>query len=304
MASQQEQIRTDITNKIVESLKRGSIPWRRPWSLSSNAGAPTNLVSGKAYRGINPLLLSLHQDENGFTSKWYATFNQWRDLGAVVMRRPDNVAPGAWGCGVIFYAQVAKTKVDPKTGEEVQDRFPILKQYSVFNAQQVEVPPNLRHLADIETDAKPIEFIDYAPAEAAIAATQADVRYGGDKCFYSRTTDHIQMVEKHRFSSEKEFYSTTLHELAHWSENRCSWSGSYAEGELRAEMAASFMCAELSIPNTDDLSNVQAYLASWLALLHDDPKYIFKASAAASKAADCVLSFSHQPETEQEAVLV
>lgn len=302
MASKQDELRNEITNKIVESLKKGSIPWRRPWSLSPNAGAPTNLVSGKAYRGINPLLLSLHQDQHGFTSKWYATFNQWRDLGAQVMRRPDNVAPGAWGCGVIFYAQVTKTKVDRNTGEEIEDRFPILKQYSVFNAEQVELPPNLRHLANTETETKPTEFVDYAPAEAAIAATQADIRFGGEKCFYSRTTDHIQMVEKHRFNSEKEFYATSFHELAHWSESRCSWTGSYAEGELRAEMAASFMCAELSIPDTDDLSNVQAYLASWLKALQSDPKYIFKASAAASKATDYVLSFSRQPEPE--AVLV
>lgn len=302
MASKQDELRNEITNKIVDSLKNGSIPWRRPWSLSPNAGAPTNLVSGKAYRGINPLLLSLHQDQHNFTSKWYATFNQWRDLGATVMRRPDNVAPGAWGCGVIFYAQVSKTKTDPKTGEEIEDRFPILKQYCLFNAQQCELPPNLRHLADTETETKPTEFIDYAPAEAAIAATQADIRYGGDRCFYCRTSDHIQMVEKQRFNSEKEFYSTSFHELAHWSESRCSWTGSYAEGELRAEMAASFMCAELDIPNTDDLSNVQAYLQSWLKALQSDPKYIFKASAAASKSADYVLSLSRQPEPE--AVLV
>jgi antirestriction protein ArdC len=296
MASQQEQIRSEITSKIVDSLKKGSIPWRRPWSLSPNAGAPTNLVSGKPYRGINPLLLSLHQDQHGFTSKWYATFNQWRELGATVMRRPDKVAPGAWGCGVIFYAQVSKTKTDPKTGEEIEDRFPILKQYSVFNAEQVELPRNLRHLANTETEIKPTEFIDFVPAEAAIAATQADIRYGGDKCFYSPATDHIQMVEKQRFNSEKEFYATSFHELAHWSERRCDWTGSYAEGELRAEMAASFLCAELSIPDTDDLTNVQAYLQSWLKALQSDPKYIFKASAAASKAADYVLSFSRKLE--------
>jgi len=66
MASRQDELRTEITNKIVESLKKGSIPWRRPWSLSPNAGAQTNLVSGKAYRGINAaVLLPRHQIEHG-----------------------------------------------------------------------------------------------------------------------------------------------------------------------------------------------------------------------------------------------
>lgn len=296
MASQQEQIRTEITNKIVVSLQNGSIPWRRPWSLSPNAGAPTNFVSGKTYRGINPLLLALHQEQYGFTSKWYATWNQWRDLGATVRRRPDQVKPGEWGCGIIYYAPVKKTKDDPTTGEEIEVEFAILKSYCVFNAQQVELPDNLRHLAHVETETTNGEFVDFAPAEIAIAATQADIRYGGDQCFYSRTTDHIQMVPKHRFQNEKEFYSTTLHELAHWSESRCDWTGNYAEGELRAEIAAAFMCTEIGIPQSDDLSNTQAYLASWLKSLQSDPRFIFKTSTAAAKAADFVLSFSRQPE--------
>jgi len=103
-------------------------------------------------------------------------------------------------------------------------------------------------------------------------------------------------VPKHQFVSEQEFYATCLHELAHWSESRCDWTGSYAEGELRAEMSAAFMCSELEIPNSDDLSNVQAYLQNWLKALNDDSRFIFKASTAASKAADFVLSFSRQAE--------
>lgn len=172
----------------------------------------------------------------------------------------------------------------------------MLKSYCVFNAEQVELPDHLRHLVDVEPETKSDEFVDFAPAEIAIAATLADIRYGGDRCFYRPSTDHIQMVPKHRFGSEKEFYSTALHELAHWSEKRCDWTGNYAEGELRAEIAAAFMCSELQIPQGDDLSNTQAYLASWLKSLQSDPRFIFKASTAASKAADCVLSFSRQTE--------
>lgn len=296
MAKSTKDIQAEITNKIVESLKAGTIPWRKPWSSSPNCGSPANVVSGKRYRGINPLILSLHQETFGFTNNWYATFNQWRDLGASVMRRPDHVEPGEWGAGIIYYAPIKKTKEDPKTGEEVEVEFAMLKQYTVFSAEQVELPDHLRHLHDTEPDALSPVFIDYEPAEIAIAATQANIRFGGDKCFYNRSTDHIQMVPKHRFEHVKEFYSTCLHELAHWSEKRCDWTGSYAEGELRAEIAAAFMCSELEIPQSDDLSNVNAYLQNWLKALNDDPRFIFKASAAASKAADFVLSFSRKEE--------
>ncbi|MEW4453049.1 zincin-like metallopeptidase domain-containing protein [Bremerella sp. JC817] len=158
------------------------------------------------------------------------------------------------------------------------------------------MPDHLRHLVDVEPETTNDEFVDFAPAKIAIAATEADIRFGGDRCFYRPATDHIQMVPKHRFEHEKEFYSTLLHELSHWSEKRCEWTGNYAEGELRAEIAAAFMCSELEIPQSDDLSNVNAYLQNWLKALNDDPRFIFKASAAASKAADFVLSFSRKEE--------
>lgn len=296
MAKSSKQIQEEITNKIVESLKAGTIPWRKPWSTSPNCGAAANVVSGKAYRGINPLLLELHQQEHDFTCKHYATFKQWRDLGARVEKRPDHVKPGEWGAGIIYYAPIKKTKEDPKTGEEVEVQFAMLKQYTVFSAEQVELPDHLQHLVDVEPEAKNDEFVDYAPAEIAITATEADIRFGGNRCFYSPKTDHIQMVAKHRFESERAFYSTMLHELSHWSERRCNWTGSYTEGELRAEIAAAFMAAELSIPQSADLSNTEAYLASWLKLLQCDPRFIFKASASASKASDYVLSFSRQSE--------
>lgn len=297
MAKNSKQIQEEITNKIIESLKSGTIPWRKPWSTSPNCGAPSNIVSGRTYRGINPLLLELHRREHDFSCKWYATFKQWQDLGAKVLRRPEHTKPGEWGCSIIFFAPVKRKKEDPVSGEEIEFEFAMLKQYSVFNAEQVELPDHLRHLIDIEPETKTDEFVDFEPAEIAIEATGADIRFGGNKCYYSINTGHIQMVPKHRFEHEKEYYSTILHELSHWSEPRCDWTGNYAEGELRAEIAAAFMCSELQIPQSDDLSNTQAYLASWLKSLENDPRFIFKASTAASKAADYVLSFSRQPES-------
>jgi antirestriction protein ArdC len=109
--------------------------------------------------------------------------------------------------------------------------------------------------------------------------------------------DYIQMPPKPSFNPPKEFYATTLHELMHWSEYRLGWKGTYAEGELRAEIGACYALAELNVPQSDDLSNHHAYLENWLAALRNDPRFIFVASTAASKAADFVLSFSrsHEP---------
>ncbi len=42
-----------VTDKIIEKLEAGCVPWRKTWSSET----PKNLVSGKEYRGINSFLL-------------------------------------------------------------------------------------------------------------------------------------------------------------------------------------------------------------------------------------------------------
>jgi antirestriction protein ArdC len=144
------------------------------------------------------------------------------------------------------------------------------------------------------------DFIDFEPAEEAIAATEADIRLGGEQASYRRPEsdgdgDYICCPHKHRFPEEKEYYAAILHELSHWSQVRLDWNGSYAEGELRAEMTACFALSELGVPQSDDLSNSTAYLASWLRAAQNDPKFLFRASSDASKAVDYLLSFSSEP---------
>jgi antirestriction protein ArdC len=56
--------------------------------------------------------------------------------------------------------------------------------------------------------------------------------------------------------------------------------------------------AELNVPQSADLSNHQAYVKTWLHQLRNDNRYIFRASTAANKAADYLLSFSRQPDPE------
>ena len=137
MATQQ-QIRAQITQQIITALETGSVPpWRRPWRLGPNAGFPANVVSRKAYRGINPLLLELAATRHDLTSKWWATFNQWKSLGGKVMPRPSHVPAGQWGTQIVFWSPIKKT-VTNDIGQEEEDRFFIMKTYTVFNVDQVE----------------------------------------------------------------------------------------------------------------------------------------------------------------------
>jgi antirestriction protein ArdC len=299
----QNEIRRQITDQIIKALEAGGLPpWRMPWTAHPNGrGLPTNPATGRKYSGVNPLVLRFAAGRHGFRSKFWATFRQWQELGCSVMARPSDVAPGTWGTTAILFKPVTKTEIDGRTGEEKERSFPLLRTFTLFNADQVDGAGRWQ-VAD-----EPINesFAHYEPAESAIEATGADIRFGGDRAFYRCPTgagegDYIQLPHKHLFFEEKEFYATALHELAHWSEVRLGWSGPYALGELRAEIAAAYLLAELGVPQSDDLTNCQSYLSWWLAALKDDPSCILRISTAASRAADHVLSYSRPQEVVDE----
>ena len=296
--SYQTELRQQITEKIVAAIRAGTPPWRRPWGTGSGCSVATNITTRKRYRGINPLLLQIAAQEYGFVSNWWGTFRQWQTVGGWVQKRPDSVAPGAWGTKVVFYCPIERV-IENEDGEEEEEKFFVLRQFTVFNLDQVDGEA-LDHLRQQPaTNGSPI--VDYKPAEEAIQATQADIRYGGDQAFYDRLGDYIQMPPKETFSQAHEWYGTHFHELVHWSECRLNWKGCYALGELIAEIGSCYLANELAIPQSDDLRNHNAYLAHWLKALEDDHNAIFRASNQASKAADFILSFSRKPEEKTSA---
>ena len=306
----QKHIREHITQRIVAALEQDLMPWRRPWRQvsSPNVGRPANVVSKRAYTGINPILLELHSLHYGFQSRWWATFNQWRDLGCSVMRRPADVEPGEWGSRIVFYRQVSKTVTDDNA-EEREERFPLMRYFTVFNAEQVEGEAAERYQVQDEPETSEVGPV-FQPIEELISATEAEIRHGGDRAFYKRPAsfddwphhddgDYIVVPPKHRFEPVGSYYESVFHELGHWSEIRTGWDHreqGYPMGELAAEIAASFLSAELGVPQGETLDNHVAYLQSWLAEMKNDPSYIFRACTQASKVTDYLLSFTRQPE--------
>jgi antirestriction protein ArdC len=274
------------------------------WS-GGNSGPHHNALTGKPYRGVNILLLGLHAAEHGFQSNAWGTFNQWRQLGCFVNRRPDDVLPGQWGATIAVYIPITKQVDEPKEEDE-EDVFWILKKFTVFNADQASGAAAEQFQSVVQPDTDRHSEPDYEPAEKLIQATGADIRFGGGRAFYSLAGDFICLPPKSSFIGGS-YYPTALHELAHWSEVRVGWDrakNGYPMGELIAEMSSCFLAAELGIPNTEPLENHAAYLKNWLQAMKDDANYIFKASRQASKVCDFLLSFVKQPETEPKPELV
>ncbi len=311
--SKTQEIRSRIVSQIVTALESGEVPpWRRPWRVGANSGFPTNVVSRKPYRGINPIILDIAVHRHGFSSKWWATFNQWKSLGGSVKRRPGTVSEGQWGSTVVFWSPISKT-VTSENGTEEQDKFFVMKTFTVFNLDQVE-GSHLDHLrAGYGETGKELPEIDIQGAEEVVTKAGISVRYGGSQAYYSLTNDSIQMPPKSAFPTVADFAEVLFHETVHATEHesRLGWSrkiraNTYSLGELIAELGACYLSRELGIPAAEEnMGNHVAYLANWLTAMKSDTSFIFTAAAQASKASDYILSFSRVPTDEPaEAVAV
>jgi antirestriction protein ArdC len=273
----QNDIAQQVTDRIIAELEAGAAPWVKPWRADSTADK--SIVTGKAYQGINRLLLAMSSMAGGFSSPYWATFKQWTDRGA-------HVKKGSKGTQIIFYSPLQKTVTDQVTGEAEEVSYAVLKAFYVFNADQVEgaeVPAS----APVST-----VFDDHDDAEAFIAGTGARISHGGDAAFYVPSQDRIQLPHKSAFTDPASYYATAFHELTHWTghdsrtDRKLSGkfaSPSYAFEELVAELGAAFLCQDHGIAG--ELRHA-GYIGSWLKACREDKRAIFRAAGLAQKAVD------------------
>ena len=280
-------IHQEITDAVVEALEEiknrfgdnRKMEWNKPW-IDTLSGSPKN-VDGKAYRGINVLLLSLQASKMGYTQNIWGTFKAWQGKGGKIIK-------GSKATRITFYKSfITKNK---ETGEE--EKFFILKAFNVFNIAQVDGVEISETDDAVMTDNERMESID-----SFVANTKVVLKSGGNRAFYSPNGDFVAMPELGQFKTTDAYYATLLHELTHWTGNkeRCerNMSGrfgnqAYAFEELVAELGSMFLCAEFKVLGRDEdhMSNHIAYLDSWIKVLRDDKKAIFKASTLAQQSFD------------------
>jgi len=290
-----EDLYTRVTNQILADLEKGVRPWNKPWNAEHAAGRITRPLraNGQPYRGMNVILLWSSAVANGFAAPLWMTFNQARELGG-------HVKAGSKGTPVVYADKFTKTEAKDDGSEEEKDVF-FMKQYTVFNAEQVAgLLERFYALAAPRLD--PVRRIEHV--EAFCRNTKAEVRHGGTSAHYSPNDDRVQMPPFEAFEDAESYYATLLHELTHWTKHatrldrdfgrkRFGDEG-YAREELVAEIGASFLCADLELEPVVREDHA-AYIAHWLKVLRDDKRAIFVAAALAEKAADHLHGLQPRP---------
>jgi antirestriction protein ArdC len=289
----------EVTARIIAELEEGRFPWVQPWSnAAASPGLPRNATTGRAYSGVNVLILWGAVIAGAYPNQGWLTFRQALAAGGRVRKGEQGVTV----CYADRFTPEAEKQRSAEQGDDARS-IPFLKRFVVFNVAQCDDLPE-----QYSADAPPLPERELVPiADNLISATGADFRIGGARAFYSPSEDFVQVPPQPAFKHQIDFYRTALHELGHWvghpSRLARTFGGrfgdtAYAREELCAELTSAYLCAALGIVPTVRHAD---YLGSWLAVLRDDSRAIFKAASQASKAADYLLAFAGASQVAEAA---
>ena len=299
--------RKQLVDQVLANLEKGKLLWTQGWVA---AGAPESAVTGKKYRGINNLYLSLVAMAENYGDNRWATFRQMEEKGWTFKKDEEGHTLGKGKSVSVEYYEMRdketkrrfdRSVLDGMTFDEQREYMDknvywLRKFYRVFNCSLMDgVPAKEMPTIDVNDRIEKAEAIlDYWNAN------ESKIVYGGSQAFYRPSTDEVHLPEREKFKSTQSFYDTAFHEIGHSTghESRLSrdlsggfGSQSYAMEELRAEIASIFMAQDLGIePSEDRLQNNAAYIQSWKDEIKENPNALFTAIADADKIARYVSS--------------
>ena len=141
----------EITDKIVRRARTGARALGAAVvgsaaGVAAPLGLPKNAATGRAYSGINILILWLACTERGFTGQNWLTFRQALKIGA-------HVRKGEQGTTVVYADRFIPYRERTRAAEagDEPEAIPFLKRFTVFNADQCEDLP-----ADIAPPPEPL----------------------------------------------------------------------------------------------------------------------------------------------------
>ncbi|MBN8477351.1 MAG: DUF1738 domain-containing protein [Burkholderiales bacterium] len=277
---------TRVAETVIQRLEEGTAPWQKPWEPGTLAAAmPNNPTTGRRYRGGNAMWLMLQ----GRGDPRWMTYKQAAGVGAQVRK-------GEKGTLIEYVQRTESRAIRDEAGNPVLDSEgrtrtetaeltrPKVFRAVVFNAEQIDGLPTLEQRPKHAWEVSEI-------AERALAASGVPLAHvNGNRAFYSVSEDKITLPEREQFPSPAGYYETALHELGHATghESRLNrdlkhpfGSEGYAKEELRAELASLMLGERLGLGF--DPGNHVAYVGSWIKVLKEDPREIFRAAADAER---------------------
>lgn len=299
-----------LVGSLIALLEAGTTPWRRDWDVCQS-GHHCNLISGRRYRGANPVLLTLAMHLRGSALPYWCGFAEAKAHGLAPRR----------GCSAAYVLQpqvhgqrdatapelhqpvAADGEAAEGHGENPGRTWVRYRPLPLFNAADlvgdglVALIASRRQLAQAATRPEPERL---AAAEAVLSSWPVPVQHGGDQPCYQPSPDRILLPERSAFHNASAYYATWAHEAIHSTGHSSrlarDLSGgmgaggdrgrAYAREELVAELGAVLLGDRLEIGSA--MANHAAYLGGWIELLREAPKILLQVLGDARRAADLI----------------
>ena len=273
-----------VTNRIIEELEKGNIPWQRPWSTAGRYAMSHS--TKKPYSLLNQMLLRPGE---------YLTFEECKREGGKVKK-------GEKGNFVVSWAKIKKVETDEE-GNERTTIIPRLKYYYVFEVSQCEgIERNCTE--DPKTYGNtPVESAENIITAYINRETVTFTATDSNMAYYSPSEDVVVVPDLKYFEAVEEYYSTSFHELTHSTmhPDRCNraeerkgkkvafGSEEYSKEELVAEIGAATLVNMIGLESDKSFKNSVSYIQSWIGKLKNDKNLIVSASSRAEKAVNYIL---------------
>lgn len=294
--------RKELVQKLIDNMEKGYLLPRESWNRMSLR--PHNSISNISYKGGNKIRLLLSAYDKGYKDNRWMTFKQAKEAGYNIRKGSVGTMCEKW----IFSKVVERENPDTKKIEKVVVKLkrPIVNYFTVFNAEQIDGVPELE-VKELERN----EVLNIA--EKFIASSECPIKeVEQDRAFYSPSEDCITLPPRNSFINQEAFLGTALHEMVHSTGHSSRLNRNientfgteqYALEELRAELGAFFIEADLEIDITSEHFNSHTeYLESWITALKNDPNELFRACKDAEEAAG-LLEGNYELYIEKENVI-
>lgn len=235
-------------------------------------------------------LLAVTAWERGFSSDFWLTFRQAKQLGGAVKKGEKS--------SLVTFWKLYDTK-DKESGDEI--KVPVLRHYNVFNALQCEgiTAPDTQE-PDLQQQQQQFEPLQAAEAIVSGYAHAPIIEELGNRACYQCQADRVLIPPAEQFESRESRYATLFHELVHSTGHSTRLdrgldkdpapfgSADYSREELVAETGSAMLSAMAGI-SPPTIEQAAAYIDHWRKALHGDKRLVVNAAGAGQKAADWIL---------------
>ena len=289
-----------VTEQLLEKIKTGAVPWRKPFKGIAGANLQRNPASKHIYTGVNQQVLSIMQLIRGYSDPRWMTYKQAETMGGQVRKGEK---------AVYILVPMRVNTEDATTGEE--SSFVMFRAAAVFNVEQIDglELPTLESEGSKLNDFTPVEAHEfiverYEKAMTARTGNPVKITYRDmsdqEAPHWNPGSDRIVLPNQGQFNSPEELFDTLTHEMVHSTGHadrldRTELGKDYgkpdgvarAKEELIAEIGSALIADMFGVDSSFD--NTAAYVQSWLQRLKSHPEEVIQASKEAQKAVDYIL---------------